>query len=217
MPGTRERIVQSAEKHLSRGKLDQALKDYLDLLKSNPNDAFVLNKAGDLCVRMGRPADAIAHFARIAESYSADGFFLKAIAIFKKINKIDPTRLDIYERLAVLYTKQGLTQDARSHYLTLAEQSLKRNDIPGAISAFASIAATDPTCIQPDAGQTAQDLGQFVGDQDDGVTGGGKLTHRLQEGLALLRCEHGCGLIQDQDAGAPMQELENFDALLFTD
>lgn len=107
MAGTRERIVQSAEKNLSRGKLDQALKDYLDLLKSNPNDAFVLNKAGDLCVRMGRPADAIGHFARIAESYSTDGFFLKAIAIFKKINKIDPTRLDIYERLAVLYTKQG--------------------------------------------------------------------------------------------------------------
>jgi tetratricopeptide (TPR) repeat protein len=145
MAGTRDRIVQSAEKHLSRGKLDLALKEYLDLLKSNPNDTFVLNKAGDLCVRMGRPADAIGHYARIAESYSADGFFLKSIAIFKKINKIDPTRLDIYERLAVLYTKQGLTQDARSHYLTLAEQSLKKNDIAGAISAFGNIAALDPT------------------------------------------------------------------------
>jgi tetratricopeptide (TPR) repeat protein len=170
MSGTRERIVQSAEKHLSKGKLDQALKDYLDLLKSNPNDAFVLNKAGDLCVRMGRPADAIGHFVKIAESYSADGFFLKAIAIFKKINKIDPTRLDIYERLAVLYTKQGLTQDARSHYLTLAEQSLKRNDIAGAISAFASIAATDPTDLKIQArlgdlhrvaGQTAQAVARY--------------------------------------------------------
>ncbi len=170
MSGTRERIVQSAEKHLSKGKLEQALKDYLDLLKSNPNDAFVLNKAGDLCVRMGRPADAIAHFARIAESYSADGFFLKAIAIFKKINKIDPTRLDIYERLAVLYTKQGLTQDARSHYLTLAEQSLKRNDLPGAISAFAAIAATDPTDLKIQArlgdlhrvaGQTAEAVARY--------------------------------------------------------
>jgi tetratricopeptide (TPR) repeat protein len=170
MAGTRERIVQSAEKHLSRGKLDQALKDYLDLLRSNPNDAFVLNKAGDLCVRMGRPADAIGHFARIAESYSVDGFFLKAIAIFKKINKIDPTRLDIYERLAVLYTKQGLTQDARSHYLTLAEQLLKRNDIAGAISAFTSIAAMDPTDLKIQArlgdlhrvaGQTAQAVARY--------------------------------------------------------
>jgi tetratricopeptide (TPR) repeat protein len=170
MAGTRDRIVQSAEKHLSRGKLDLALKEYLDLLKSNPNDTFVLNKAGDLCVRMGRPADAIGHYARIAESYSADGFFLKSIAIFKKINKIDPTRLDIYERLAVLYTKQGLTQDARSHYLTLAEQSLKKNDIAGAISAFGNIAALDPTDLKIQAklgdlhrvaGQTAQAVARY--------------------------------------------------------
>ena len=170
MAGTRDRIVQSAEKHLSRGKLDQALKDYLDLLKSNPNDTFVLNKAGDLCVRMGRPADAIGHYARIAESYSSDGFFLKAIAILKKINKIDPTRLDIYERLAILYTKQGLTQDARSHYLTLAEQSLKKNDIRGAIAAFGSIANLDPTDLKIQArlgdlhrvaGQTAAAVARY--------------------------------------------------------
>ncbi len=170
MSGTRDRIVQSAEKHLSRGRLDQALKDYLRLLEDNPKDAFALNKAGDLCVRMGRPADAINHFARIADSYSGDGFFLKAIAIYKKINKIDPTRLDVYERLAGLYTKQGLTQDARSHYLTLAEQWLKKNDLKSAIEAFSSMAGLDPTDLkiqarladlQRVAGQTAQAVARY--------------------------------------------------------
>ena len=206
MPGTRERIVQSAEKHLSRGKLDQALKDYLDLLRTNPNDAFVLNKAGDLCVRMGRPADAIAHFARIAESYSTDGFFLKAIAIFKKINKIDPTRLDIYERLAVLYTKQGLTQDARSHYLTLAEQSLKRNDIAGAISAFASIAAMDPTDLKIQArlgdlhrvaGQTALAVARY-----DAIAGMLQRSGAHDEALTFFRKALD---LDPSDPGARMQ------------
>lgn len=206
MPATRERLVQSAEKHLSRGKLDLALKDYLDLLKSNPNDAFVLNKAGDLCVRMGRPADAIGHFARIAESYSTDGFFLKAIAIFKKINKIDPTRLDIYERLAVLYTKQGLTQDARSHYLTLAEQSLKRNDIPGAISAFASIAATDPTDLKIQArlgdlhrvaGQTAEAVARY-----DAIAGMLQRSGAHEEALTFYRKALD---LDPSDPGARMQ------------
>jgi len=170
MSGTRDRIVQSAEKNLSRGRLDQALKDYLRVLDDNPKDVFALNKAGDLCVRMGRPADAIGHFARIADSYSADGFFLKAIAIYKKINKIDPTRLDVYERLAGLYTKQGLTQDARSHYSTLAEQWLKKNDLKSAIGAFSSMAALDPTDLkiqarladlQRVAGQTAQAVARY--------------------------------------------------------
>jgi tetratricopeptide (TPR) repeat protein len=206
MPGTRERIVQSAEKHLSRGKLDQALKDYLDLLRTNPNDAFVLNKAGDLCVRMGRPADAIGHFAKIAESYSTDGFFLKAIAIFKKINKIDPTRLDIYERLAVLYTKQGLTHDARSHYLTLAEQLLKRNDIAGAISAFASIAAMDPADLKIQArlgdlhrvaGQTAQAVARY-----DAIAGMLQRSGAHDEALTFFRKALD---LDPNDPGARMQ------------
>src|SRR5688500_3237394 len=148
MAGARDRLIQSAEKHLSRGKLDQAIKDYLDLLKESPSDSFALNKAGDLCVRMGRPADGIAHFSRIAETFSADGFFLTAIAIYKKINKIDPTRLDIYDRLADLYARQGLTQDARSHYQTLAEQSLKRNDLAGAIGAYGKLALLDPADLK---------------------------------------------------------------------
>src|SRR5512132_3821044 len=100
MPGSRDRFVQSAEKNLSRGRLAEALADYVRLLKEYPRDVSALNKAGDLCVRMGRPADAIEHFSRIADLYTGDGFFLKAIAIYKKINKIDPTRLDIYGRLA---------------------------------------------------------------------------------------------------------------------
>ncbi len=151
MSGARDRIVRSAEKHLSRGRLDQALKDYLRVLQENPNDPFALNKAGDLCVRLRRPAEAVDYFARIAELYSADGFFLKAIAIYKKINKIDPTRLDVYEKLAGLYNRHGLTQDARSHYQTLADLSLKKNDLPGAIAAYSKIAALDPADLKTQA------------------------------------------------------------------
>jgi tetratricopeptide (TPR) repeat protein len=167
MSGARDRLIQSAEKHLSRGRLDQALKDYLRLLETNPSDPFALNKAGDLCVRMGRPADGIGHFSRIAESFSADGFFLKAIAIYKKINKIDPTRLDIYERLAELYARQGLTQDARSHYLTLGEQSLKRNDLPGGIAAYGKLAALDPTDLKVQS--RLADLHRVAGQQGEAV------------------------------------------------
>src|SRR5512144_305916 len=167
MSGTRDRIVQSAEKNLSRGRLDQALADYLSLLKDSRADTFALNKAGDLCVRMGRPADAIEHFNRIAEVYSADGFFLKAIAIYKKINKIDPTRLDVYDRLADLYARQGLTQDARSHYAVLADQWLKRNDLKGAIAAYSKLATLDPADLKVQT--RLADLHRVAGETDQAV------------------------------------------------
>ena len=144
MAVNREQVLQSAEKLLSRGKLDPALKEYLRVLEDNPRDISTLNKVGDLYVRMNRPADSIPYFTRIADFYSKDGFFLKAIAIFKKINKIDPAQLEIYDKLADLYHKQGLVQDARSQYQVLADHYQKNNRLGDAIAVYKKMASIDP-------------------------------------------------------------------------
>ncbi len=148
MAATRDQLLQSAEKAVSRGKLDQALKDYLRVLDENPKDIATLNKVGDLYVRMNRAGDSITYFTRIADHYSRDGFFLKAIAIYKKINKIDPARLDVYDRLADLYHKQGLTQDARSQYQVLADHYQKSNKPDEAIAAYKKMATVDPNDLK---------------------------------------------------------------------
>jgi tetratricopeptide (TPR) repeat protein len=144
MAVNREQVLQAAEKLLARGKLDQALKEYLRVLEDNPKDISTLNKVGDLYVRMNRPGDSIPYFTRIADFYSKDGFFLKAIAIFKKINKIDPAQLEVYDKLADLYHKQGLIQDARSQYQVLADHYQKNNRLADAIGVYKKMAAIDP-------------------------------------------------------------------------
>ena len=141
MAVNREQVLQSAEKLLAKGKLDQALKEYLRVLEDNPKDISTLNKVGDLYVRMNRPGDSIPYFTRIADFYSRDGFFLKAIAIFKKINKIDPAQLEVYDKLADLYHKQGLVQDARSQYQVLADHYQKNNRVADAIGVYKKMAA----------------------------------------------------------------------------
>ncbi len=148
MAASRDQTLQAAEKYVARGRLEQALKEYLRLLDENPNDISTLNKVGDLCVRMNRPLDSIPYFIRIADFYALDGFFLKAIAIYKKINKIDPARLEVYERLADLYHKQGLTQDARSQYQVLADHYQKSNKPEEAIAAYKKMAAVDPNDLK---------------------------------------------------------------------
>ncbi len=148
MASSKEQILQSAEKFLAKGKLEPALKEYLRLLDDNPKDVATLNRVGDLYARMNRPADSIQYYTRIADSYSRDGFFLKAIAIFKKINKIDPARLDIYEKLADLYHKQGLTQDARSQYQVLADHYQKSGKHEDAVAAYKKMAGVDPNDLK---------------------------------------------------------------------
>jgi tetratricopeptide (TPR) repeat protein len=144
----RENLIASAEKALQKGKVDSALRDYLKVLEETPGDINVLNKVGDLFVRLNRNEESIPYFTRIAEHYSRDGFFLKAIAIYKKINKLDPARLDVYERLAELYAKQGLTTEAKSQYQVLADYHSKNENVIGAIGIYQKMVATEPQNIQ---------------------------------------------------------------------
>ena len=86
----RDKIVASAEKLVAKGKIESAIKEYERLLDDNPNDVNTLNRIGDLWVRVNRTDEAVKVYTRIADHYAKDGFFLKSIAIFKKINKLDP-------------------------------------------------------------------------------------------------------------------------------
>ena len=143
----RDKIIASAEKLVAKGKIEPAIKEYERLLDDNPSDVNTLNRIGDLWVRINRNDEAVKVFSRIADHYSRDGFFLKAIAIYKKINKLDPSKLDIYAKLADLYGKQGLAMEAKSQYQVLADYYLKHGDPGNALSIYRKISELDPNSI----------------------------------------------------------------------
>ncbi len=144
MAVSREQIVQSAEKYVARGKIEPAIREYRKLLAENPNDINTLNRVGDLYARIQRNDEAIDFFTQIAEQYTAEGFFVKAIAIYKKIIKLDPTRLEVYEQLAELYGKQGLINEARTQYQVLADYYQKHDNAASAIAIYQKMAQLEP-------------------------------------------------------------------------
>jgi len=143
----RDKVIASAEKLVARGKIEPAIKEYERLLEDNPNDVNTLNRIGDLWVRINRNDEAVKVFTKIADHYSKDGFFLKAIAIYKKINKLDPSKLEVYARLADLYAKQGLAMEAKSQYQVLADYYLKHGDPTNAVGIYKKISELDPNSI----------------------------------------------------------------------
>lgn len=140
----REAVVRSAEKYVAKGKIDAAIREYRKVLEENPNDINTLNRVGDLYAKVSRIDEAVKLFVQIAEQYAGDGFFVKAIAIYKKIIKLDPTRLEIYERLADLYARQGLKNEARSQFQVLADYYLKHNQAASAITIHLRMAELEP-------------------------------------------------------------------------
>lgn len=140
----REQVIRTAEKYVSKGRIDSAIKEYRKVLDKHPNDVNTLNRLGDLYARVQRYDEAVKLFERIAGGYTDDGFFVKAIAIYKKIIKLDPTRLEIYERLADLYHKQGLINEARTQYQVLADYYTKHDNPTSAIKVYREMAELEP-------------------------------------------------------------------------
>jgi tetratricopeptide (TPR) repeat protein len=140
----REQVVQTAEKYVARGKIEPAIREYRKLLADNPNDINTLNRIGDLYARIQRIDEAVDFFTQIAEQYATEGFFVKAIAIYKKIIKLDPTRLEVYEKLAELYHKQGLVNEARTQYQVLADYYQKHDNAASAIAIYQKMADLEP-------------------------------------------------------------------------
>lgn len=145
MATVREKVIQSAERLVARGKVEAAIREYRKVLADNPRDTNTLNRVGDLYARIERIDEAVGLFVRIAEHYTEDGFFVKAIAIYKKIIKLDPTRLEIYERLAELYHKQGLVNEARTQYQVLVDYYQKHGEGDAAIGICQRMVTLEPS------------------------------------------------------------------------
>ncbi|MGZ4826806.1 MAG: tetratricopeptide repeat protein [Terriglobales bacterium] len=138
------KVLSSAEKYVQQGKMQNAIGEYEKVAKEDPKDLTVLNTIGDLYARLGQPERATAFFRRVGDAYAADGFTVKAIAMYKKLTKLTPHSIDGLQKLAELYTQQGLYNDARQQYVALADHWMRANDLDGAARVFQKMLELDP-------------------------------------------------------------------------
>src|SRR5438270_2433419 len=138
------KVLSSAEKFVQQGKLQNAIVEYEKVTKEDPKDLTVLNTIGDLYARVGHNEKACEYFKKVGDQYAQNGFTVKAIAIYKKLTKLPPVAPEALIKLAELYTQQGLFNDARSHYLQVADQLLKSGDNKQAARLFQKILELDP-------------------------------------------------------------------------
>jgi tetratricopeptide (TPR) repeat protein len=138
------KVKQDADKLEKAGKVDQAIALYRQLVEDNPRDWNTIKKIGDLFVRLNRNKEAIGEYSKVAEFYARDGFLLKAIAIWKQINKLDPATLEPYLNLADLYAKQGLMMEAKGQYQVVVDEYIKRGKMRDAGDVLKKMADVDP-------------------------------------------------------------------------
>lgn len=170
MSVARTKILEQAQKFLARGQYDRAIAEYHRLVEHDPSDVRTWLKIGDLYTRKGARREACDTYARVAEQYAQQGFFLKAVAVYKQILKLDALRADATRRLAEMYEQLQLVNDALTTYEQLAALHARDNDIDGALATLGRMADLDPENIPvrikfaealSKAGRTAQAAEEF--------------------------------------------------------
>ena len=142
------KTLRAAEKYLESGKIAAAIKEYCQIVAVDADDFTTLNMLGDLYTRVGNTAEAIICFRRIAEHYREQGFSLKAIAMYKKIDRLQPHDIEIATHLADLYAQQDLIVEARAHYLAVVEAHNRAGAAQSALETLRKIADLDPQNTQ---------------------------------------------------------------------
>ncbi len=138
------KVLKAAEKFLSQRKISAAIKEYRQIIKNDNDDLTSLNMLGDLLARAGEKQEAISCFSRIAEHYREQQFTLKAIAMYRKIDKLKPRDPETAIKLADLYAAQGLVVDARAQYLVVADAYTRAGDTRQTLQVLHKIADLDP-------------------------------------------------------------------------
>ena len=140
----KNKIIEAAAKLVAKGAFDKAIKEYRRILEVDPKDVRVLQKMGELFQKKNDNGQAAAYFTKVAESYSTDGFFLKAVALYKQVLKLDPTLLEINLRLAELHQQLQLISEATTYYQVVAQQYEKAGNTKGSLDTLKKIIELDP-------------------------------------------------------------------------
>jgi tetratricopeptide (TPR) repeat protein len=149
----REKVLLAAQGYIQKKRYDKAVAEYQKIIQQDPDDARTLLKIGDLQSKMEAHADAIATYERVGKYYAAQGFALKAIAVYKQIREIIqkhvPEIADRYghitPQLAELYAQLGLVSDALAAYDEVATQLQRAGQEARAVEVFKKIVDLDNT------------------------------------------------------------------------
>ena len=144
MAFNKAKALQEAHKYVAKGKISRAIRQYELIIGKDPSDLILLNVIGDLYAQENNLPEALKYFYRLADTYTREGFKVKAIAIYKKISKIDRDKAEPLLRLAELNWSQGLAREAREQYKNAFEFFERRGQNDQALEILRKLCGLDP-------------------------------------------------------------------------
>lgn len=113
------------DRYLANKEYDKALTAVADELGRNPSQFNLLLRQAEILGMAGDRERAVRVYRQLAERYARDGFYAKAIALYKKVLRLDPALEDVTSELARL-----IEEDQRSRLPLEERLALDRGPEP---------------------------------------------------------------------------------------
>ncbi|MFA5032632.1 MAG: diguanylate cyclase [bacterium] len=127
---------QKAKDLLKEYKYSEALQEYQVLIQDEPNNPNFYNIIGDIYKMMKLTDDAINSYKKAREIYTKDFLYNNAVAISKKILRINPDAEETYYILGILYSQLKLKSEAIENFVDYANRMRKRNNLEEVIKTY---------------------------------------------------------------------------------
>ena len=140
----KEKLLAAAQKNLLKGHIGKAIKDYEQIVEIDAKDIRNRQKLAELYNRGHMAEKALETYEGVAKHYGDNGFFLKALAVYKQMQKVDPSRPELYQRLADLNIKQGLIGNALTEYRNLLALYRRQGELDEEVKVLGQMKGLDP-------------------------------------------------------------------------
>jgi len=110
---TVEVLKKKAHDLVQKGKLDSALRAFTLILESDPTDASVHNKVGDILLKTHSESEALSHFLTSAELYYSEGLHMVALSVCRKILRASEEIAQAHYLMGKCYHAQDKADQAR--------------------------------------------------------------------------------------------------------
>ena len=94
--------IEDLDRYLADREYDKALAAVASELRKNPRKFNLLLRQAEILGMAGNRQQAISVYRDLAEKYARDGFYAKAIALYKKVLRFAPELEDVHAELARL-------------------------------------------------------------------------------------------------------------------
>ncbi len=94
--------IEHLDRYLAAKDYSTALAAVAGELRRNPHQFNLLLRQAEILGMAGNREQAIGVYRKIAEQYAGDGFYAKAIALYKKVLRLDPELFEVHAELARL-------------------------------------------------------------------------------------------------------------------